>query len=295
MADTDPFGRDKGEDPLAEMGWTSSNAETGAAEVAAPERPDRAARQRARADRVTALLGEGADRAAERLGGTRTAERATGRVPASGSLAGRAPTITGIPGDRPRRRGLGCAFAVVVLLFIGAVGVFVAALVGDAIETVDDALPTLPAPNDAPPSAEPPRGLGRASLLRDENLAPALRRLRRLTKAPRVRLVRLDAGTLLVQSVAPDGTTQFARTTWRGDASVLSTTPGGGAEGFAWSRIDPAAPARIVRAATRGRRPSEFDYLVLTNVPELRWSAFLRAGAGTFLASPDGRRVQRAG
>lgn len=287
MADTDPFGREKDEDPLAEMGWTSSGGpgpQSGPAEVVAAERPDQAARRRQAADRAAARLAAGSERAAARLGASRPAERA--------------PTLAGIPGvPRRRRGGLGCAFAVLVLLFVGSVGAVVFFAVGDVVEEVDDLIPTLPAPSEQPqPSTRnPPAGLERRSLLRGENFGRALRRLERMTNAPRVRFVRLDASALLVQTATAGGQSQLARATWDGETRVVATSPGGAGTGFPWSRIDRAAPGRIVRAATRGRRTSSFDYLVLMSFQELQWSAFLRNGAGRYTAAPDGRRVRRVG
>ena len=88
---------------------------------------------------------------------------------------------------------------------------------------------------------------------------------------------------------------RVARATWNGGGEVLSTSPGGGGgTSFAWSRIDPSAPQRVVRAATRGRGARAIDYLVMTDASGLRWSAFLKGG-GTFSAAPDGSAVSRVG
>ena len=274
MADTDPFGRDKGEDPLAEMGWTAGEtaaAETRPTEVAAPEQPDAAVRRQSR------------------------------RLP---------DAPAGIPGKR-RRSTSGCASAVVVLGFVIAV---FAIGVPTALEAIDEAdteqsdpprgsgIPADPARRGDPDRPErererepvAPRGLERTSMLRRGNLAPALRRLRRITRSDRVDLIRIDAQQVLVTVELRGNRTRLAQATWDGEAEVLSTSAGGGGTSFAWSQVDASAPARIVRAATRGRSSRAFDYLVLIDAAGLRWSAFLKGG-GTFSAPPDGSEVSRVG
>lgn len=265
MADTDPFGRREGEDPLGAMGWSTEGTlapDSGPADVAAPEQPDRAVRRRLR------------------------------RLP---------DAPVGMPGMR-RRSNRGCASAVVVL---GLLAVAVAGGIGSLVDDVDTpgterdeplprpAEPIAPDGQDSPPRA--PRGLERTSMLRRGNLAPALRRLRAITRSDRVDLVRVDAEQVLVTVELGGGGTRLAQARWDGEPEVLSTSPsGGGGSSFAWSDVDPSAPARIVREATRGRASRSLAYLVLIDAAGLRWSAFLKGG-GTFSASPDGREVNRIG
>jgi hypothetical protein len=274
--ETDPFGREKSDDPLAEMGWSSSDSaapDARPAEIAPPEQPDEAVRIADAPVRVS-----------------------TGDAPY------RPPSATGIPGGRRRRTSsVGCIFGVIVLVFIGSIAaVVVPAIIQaiDAVEEIDDVIPrvpTVPAPGTDPGGTQearrPPRGLERDSLLRRQNLARALRRLRAVTRAERVRLLRVDAESVIVQT-ADAGRTQLARMSWDRDAEIVSTSPGGAGTAFPWPRIDPSAPARIVRATTR--RPSSFSYVVLVDAAGLRWSAFLRDGKG-FTASLDGREVRPLG
>jgi hypothetical protein len=274
MPDTDPFGREKGEDPLAAMGWSASDTvapDAGPADVAAPEPARRAARRQAR------------------------------RTP-------RLPAPPRVPRVR-RRSNAGCAFSVVVLGFIVIVATPIVSDVLDAIDSIEEGIdspPNAPTPGPGPRDgaeqrerergrpARPPQGLARGSLLRRENLAAALRRLQRRTGSQRVRLLRVDAQAIFAITVLADGRSRVARATWEGDAEVTTTTPGGGgATSFRWSQVDAAAPARIVRATTRGRS-SRADYLVLLDAAGLRWSLFLKGGA-RYSASLDGRSVTRAG
>ena len=257
MADTDPFGREKTEDPLAEMGWSTEGAiapGAGPADVASPEQADRAVRRR------------------------------TGEVPRVAPPA--------VPGTR-RRRGAGCAFSVVVVGFVIAVFAVVVPTVLDVVDDIDDAIPTVPSPA---PDRPPPRGLEERSMLRRGNLAPALRDLRRITGGSRIALLRVDAESVLVTVLVGGDRMRVARDAWDDEPAVLSTSPAGGVAGtaFAWDDVDASAPNRIVRAATRGRDAREFDYLVLLEGAGLRWSAFVKNGA-RFSASPDGSEVTPAG
>jgi hypothetical protein len=288
MAETDPFGREKSEDPLAEMGWDSSAAATpsaGPADIAPPERPDRAAAR---------VQMPGASSSAP----PRSSYRPKRDIPASG----------GIPGQGSRNVG-GCFLAFIVIVFIGAIALaLLPAIVdeiqkaGDEAERAEPFRPDRDRPGSDRPardrSAGPPRGLASSSLFRRGNLAPVLRKLQRETRGSRIQLVRLDAEDLLITAVA-GGKARFASATWEGDTNVLGPSDATGTlTTFSWSKLDPSAPNRIVRAATRGRRSSSFDYLVLTDPPgptPLGWSGFLRGGNGIVNASPDGRRVRKVG
>ena len=283
MDESDPFGRDKDEDPLAEMGWSRASTpaapETGAAEIAPPERADHAAR--------------------------RTAAPPSRHRPFDPKLT----SSGGIPGQGTRASRTGCLFAIVVLAMIGGIGAAAVPAILDAIDTVEEEIdkvtPTVP---DVPDvgggggggggrerEARPPAGLEQRSMLRRGNLAPALRRLERITRSSRVRLVGIDAEKVIVQTAASGGRTRLAQATWQGEASVLSTSPGGNGTTFSWSQVDASAPNLVARGATRGRRSSSFDYLVLIDAAGLRWSAFLKNGAGTYQAEPDGGGLRKIG
>lgn len=285
MAETDPFGRPKSEDPLAEMGWSDQPAPvsdpviaeaSSSPEIAPPQAPDR--------------TGPPAPPSRYRpMGGASV----PGGLSGAGRTAGR----------------LGCLFALVVLGLLGGIGALVVPAVMDAIdeveEAVEDATPTIPERERGgraerrqgrERAARPPRGLQAASMLRRGNLAPAIRRLQRITKSSRVRLIRIDAQNVIVQTALSGGRTRLAQATWKGEASVLSTSPGGGGGStFSWSQVDLSAPNRIVRAATRGRSSSTFDYLVMIDAAGLRWSAFLKDNRGSFQAQPDGSGVRKIG
>jgi hypothetical protein len=297
MDDTDPFGREKDDDPLAEMGWASGGT------VKPPEGP--------------ADLGTPVPDAAPSTPMTSGSPLGTGIPGQAGPTAPRQtdfrsqyrPAPSGVSGQRRRRRGprmagIGCgAFFVIALAVIGVIAAIVIPAVVDVVDTVEDSIPTIPdTPRDPggrergdTKDARPPSGLERTSLLRRGNLSPALQKLKRVTKSSRVRLLRVDAQRVVVQTAAANGGTKLAQATWDGNVQLLSTSPGGGGTTFPWSRVDPSAPNRIVRATTRGRKASSFDYAVLIDAAGLRWSAFLKTGGGTFQAEPDGSGVHKIG
>ena len=236
MAEVDPFGRAKGEDPLAEMGWSTEGTvapEARPTDVAAPER-------------------------------TR----------------------------RGRRSNAGCAASVPVLGFIVVVFAIVVPNVLDASDTADEGGDRTPTPRV---QVAPPQGLDARSMLRRGNLAPAVRDLRRVTEGIELGTLRVDAQSVQVSVLIPGNRMRIARTTWDGEPRVLATAAAGGVAGiaFPWQDADLSAPARIVRATTRGR-PRSFDYAVLIEGAGLRWSAHLKDGT-QFTASPDGREVTRVG
>jgi hypothetical protein len=275
MEERDPFGRDKDEDPLAEMGWSSGERTdplAGPADIATPELPDEAVRAQA-AEPATAPPGA-----------------APPRAPAP-----RRPVEPGAPQRLPtpaRRRGLagfGCVFSLVVLTFIIGIGAIVVSAV---IEAVDDEIDSV-LPRPVPPEGEAPQGLERGSLLRRRNLAPALDRLHSLAESAGVRFLRVAPDRIEIMVALNGGRSRLLQARWDGSARVISTSPGGGGDIFRWPRINPSAPRRIVTATT-GDRPQRFDYAVLSTAGGLRWAAFLKDGTG-FTATPDGRRVTPLG
>ena len=108
--------------------------------------------------------------------------------------------------------------------------------------------------------------------------------------------LRIDARSVQVTVLLSGNRMSVARATWDGEPEVITTAEAGGVAGiaFPWSDVDPSAPARIARAATRGRRAEAFDHAVLLEAAGLRWSAFLKDGT-QLSALPDGREVTRVG
>lgn len=226
-------------------------------------------------------------------------------------LAGLGSHPAGVPGGRPPRRGrLTAAVATAVVIAGVAVGLVALTAGSDpvtsssssttsstsastvAFEAEEDPAPETPSEPAKPAEpAKPPTGLQKGSLLRPANLEVALRRLKATAKG-RPRTVRVEAERVDIQVILLDGRMRNAQATWDGEVRNISTTPTpiGGLKGFAWGKIDPAAPRRLVRSATgRERKPaSAFNYAVLLDISGLRWSAFLKNGAA-FSASSSGR------
>ena len=281
MEERDPFGREKGDDPLEDMGWSASEAappDAGPADIAAPEQPDDAAKRQVTHED---LPGVPSDRI--------STPPPTGPAPKRDHRADYRPA----PGQQRRVRGCaaaGCLLPIIVLVFVIAIGaVVIGGLISSVDDELDDIVPTVP---DGP-SGEAPQGLEPKSMLLRGNLAPALRRIQREAGTNRLRFLRISADRVDAQAAIDDGRTRLLQATWDGKVRVIATTPGGGPANFTFSDVNASAPRRIVTAST-GKRPERFDYLVLIDATGLRWSAFLKNGTH-FTASPDGRDVSRVG
>src|SRR4051794_12937116 len=188
----------------------------------------------------------------------------------------------------PRRRGGGIA-AVFGLVVVGAV---VFAIIGIAGSNTSIHLPKIPKP-DFPTTAKPPKGLDAKSMLRRGNLAPALRKIQDAVGG-KPRLVRIEAERVDVQVVADKQLVQV-QMRWDSDTpDVFSRSPSPLDTGFSWSKVNPSAPARIVRATTKSGHAGDFQYAVLLDAAGLRWSAYTATGGG-FLADTKGRGVKPIG
>jgi hypothetical protein len=189
---------------------------------------------------------------------------------------------------RGRRRGRGF-IALLVLLSIGvaaAGGIFsLGQMAGDAVDdlqgAIREAVPTAVAP--------PPTGNEAGSLLRTRDLKAAL------AKLPPGDIVLLRVAPERIDAQIADGD-QMQIVQVRADGGVTTVTSPAGNPGRA-VKVDPAAPARIVRTAARraGRDPDDVAYLVLTRFgPRAEWQLFFGDGLH-FSASAGGKKVRRIG
>jgi hypothetical protein len=147
-----------------------------------------------------------------------------------------------------------------------------------------------PAAPPAPPA--PPAGLSRASLIRRENLSPALDRMRRGGLGRLVSL-RVAAERVDAQLVTRDGRLRNIQITSAGELLKLSLSGRGFGfvQSMAFGDVDPSAPQRLVRAVAqrRGVSPRKVDYLVVSRFgTSITWNLFLRSGA-RFQGDASGR------
>lgn len=284
MADLDPFGRRKGEDPLASLGWNNEGAAD--AEPAPEFRADERATEPERPQRPTR---------------EHRPTRQRQRGPREGSQAVRAV------------RGL-VLLGIVVAVAGAAIASFVSSGVDKVERFVDDLTtprvtpaspdpevsagrdqPTLAPPPAARP-AGPPVGLGRGSLLRPYAFGAALRKLRnggygRLTNL-RVAPERIDAtlltkaGALRHLQIVPGGAVRQFGTGSTGFSGVPTMSLQG---------ISAAAPQRLTRAAAEraGIQPSRVNYLVYTQFAgTTQWNVYFKGGQ-IFSADASGRITRR--
>jgi hypothetical protein len=259
MSERDPFGREHGEDPLAELGWRTP--------AASPQEPSE---------------GPAAEEAVSEPQPA-PAPALTAGTPLASPTGGWAPLVR----RRRSRGGLRLTWALLRLLLVGAViaaifGVMVGVgdRLGGAIESA------------TPPTPVPPRGLDGASLLRPTNLRKALAQMR---GDGRVQSVKVSPANLEVRLVNARHRVVWTVPAV-GDAQRLSEPPyDPHGTTIRFSQIDPAAPSRLARAAaTRARRDvRDVEGLVLLlQVGRPRW--VLTFGGGLkFTADRHGRHVER--
>lgn len=195
------------------------------------------------------------------------------------------PPMSPTPRRRRRAGGFVSLIFLASLAVVGAGAFFTLNEAEDAIDgikgAIREAVPTAVAP--------PQEGTAEGSLLRTRDLRAAL--------------AKLPAGDVLLLRVAPeridaqiaDGN-EMKIVQVRADGGVTTVTAPVGSPGRP-VKVDPAAPARIVRTATRraNRDPSDVSYLVLTRFgPRAEWQLFFTDGLH-FSASASGKKVRRVG
>jgi len=181
-----------------------------------------------------------------------------------------------------------------VLITIG--GIVVAAIV--AVNVAEDEItregPTVGRPQTLAENA--PRGLERASLVRRENFARALRRLRE-ERLGKLRSIRVAPERIDVQILTPGGRLLSAQL--RHDGELQRFGASGSGFGFVdtvpYGRVNTAAPERLTRAGARrlGRSTKSIDYLAyVAGTGEIAWGAFFKGG-GHVQGDQAGRFLRR--
>jgi hypothetical protein len=256
MSDRDAFGREKGEDSLAGMGWKSSagSATPKAATTPAPAKP------------------------------TMTA----GDLPPDGP----APAWT--PGPRRssvRRRRRGAVGVIVPLFVIG----FIALAIGGTITAFNagsDALDGIASRIDSATdgTATPSTARTGASLMNRKALKAALAKL----PQGQIELLRL-APDRLNANVIVDGRMHVVQVSAGGDVSDITTPATGRDAPIAVNTAAPMRIARTA-AKRAGRRPSDVDYLVLIHIlGKDQWQLYFKDDALHYAASANGKRVHKVG
>ncbi len=297
MGETDAFGREKGEDPLAGLGWHSEQP----ADQPPPPTP-----------------------AQRRSGGADSAPPPAHAAPPPEPNADPPPQRRERPrrtqpGAGPRPAGAVRALVLVALVFGGG-ALALAGLGTQAVDRAERFVQSLttpagpssgaPAPAGQTGAAErtassstgrapsEPRGVARGSLLRPFAFGKAVRTLRaggygRLTSM-RVAPQRIDAilrtksGGLRVVQIGPDGAARVLSSRGSGFSNVPT---------LSLAAIDGGAPDRLTRAAAKrlGKPTSHVSYLVYSQLGGAgRWTAFFRSGE-TFAGDARGRIARRIG
>jgi hypothetical protein len=145
------------------------------------------------------------------------------------------------------------------------------------------------------PEAAAPVGLQAGSLIRPNELRRALAQLRG-RKIGRIETMRLASERIDAALISSGGRMRSVQLRHDGAFQEFASTPGlGHFETIPWARLDPAAPARLVRqAARRLNRPVDrIDYLVPSLIQgRVIWGAYFKGGQ-IFQGDARGRLFRR--
>jgi hypothetical protein len=212
---------------------------------------------------------------------------------------------TGIPSTpKPRRvrrgrRGFGCLFSLVFLgvILVGPI-IAIVSFVGDTSDSVrraiDDATKGLPNSQD---NAPPPQGLGGRSMIRAQNLGPALNKIRTTTPG--------KVGMLVIRADRIDATLVSRRTRtsqvsldYKGTMNSTQTQSAGVAQDtVAWDAIDPNVPQRLARAGAGKAGANDINYVIarpptVFQTGKVAWYAYYNSGR-IIEADAGGKPVRR--
>jgi len=260
----DAFGREKGEDSLAGMGWSSSMGSSSATPTPTP----------------TPIPAQPA--------------MSAGDLPPNGP----APAWTPGPRQSYTRRRRRSAFGVIVPLFV--IG-FIALGVGGSIfafnagsDALDDFTSTIDAATNSTTTTTTSTGrkggASGTSLINAKALKAALAELPKGD----VELLRL-APDRLNANVIVDGKMHVVQVTAGGEVTDI-VTPATGRD--APIKVNSAAPMRIARTAAKraGRPVSEIDYLVLIHIlGKDEWQLYFKGDNLHYAASANGKKVHKVG
>jgi hypothetical protein len=250
MSERDAFGREQGEDTLADMGWNSS-VRPQAAPAPAPQ-----------------------------------ATFTAGDLPPDG------PPPAWTPGPRQTyvRRRRRSAFGVIVPLFVIAIfavgigGVVTAFNAGS--DALDGITSSIESSTNGTATTTPSDG---TTLIDAKALASALDKL----PAGDIQMLRV-APERINANISVNGKLHVVQVTAGGDVSDVTTPADGQGDSV---KVNPAAPARIVRTAAKraGRRPSDLNYLVLMHLAgKDEWQLFFADGTH-YAGSAGGTKVRKVG
>jgi hypothetical protein len=281
MPKYDAFGREIGEDTLAS--WREQETP-----VAQPAEEERAEPEPAvTADEATVTIGEPIVIQAEPV---RPPPDAAGDAPPAAAPDPERVIRVQMPRSG-RRRPRVVSRLILLLVVLGIAGTF-AVNVGREIE---DAIDDVPGFTPPAPEAAPPVGLQAGSLIRPGELRRALAELRS-KQLGRVQSLRLAPERIDAALLSQDGALKSVQLRHDGDFQEFSSTPGlGHLEAIPWSRLNPAAPARLVRqAARRMNEPADqINYLVPSLIGgKVIWGAYFKGGQ-IFQGDARGRLFRR--
>lgn len=303
MPEYDAFGREIGEDTLADTGWstTDSSGQAASAPVPAPPPPPQAFQT-----------------------GDPLAPPPPPPPPRPPSPAQQVAEAgfrdLGAPKLYKPKRGLGCGGVVGLVIVLAVIGSVVAGAIAvfnaaeTAVDSATDFIPKFPTvtvpgssggstttespaePDKPAKPAKPPVGLRKGSLIKQANFSKAMRQLR-AAKLGSLRTLRVAPERIDVQLVTKGGALRSVQLRPGGVLQKFGpATPGfGHLDTFEYSKVNSAAPERLTKAAARklGKGADGVNYLVLFDFTgTTTWGVFFKNGAN-FQADGAGNITRR--
>ena len=177
---------------------------------------------------------------------------------------------------RPPRRRRGLAALLVAGAVVAAIAWGASVVVVKVEDGIDGVIGSIP-------DAAAPTGLQDTSLILRANFADALATLRK-SGLGRPFSLRLAPDRIDATLIGEGGRMHQVQVDAEGELRELGSSAGPARRTIAFSRIDPAAPERLVRggAERAGVRARRIDYLVLSAVQPQSWSAHFKGGKIVF-------------
>ena len=215
--------------------------------------------------------------------------RKTGENPLEQQPAPAEPVAAPAPATPAPRatKAFPVALAAAVVVVIASIGLAISFLAGSSEDgaggpvtveggpvTVEEAPPAAPG---EPPAPDPV--VDRGSLFDRPLLARAVKALR-VAELGRPISLRVAAERIDAQLITSKGLLRTVQIGLDGEPRELNATQAGPVPSMPWSAVDPAAPHRLIRAATEREKRSaaDVDYLVLIGLDKPTWGLFFKGG-----------------
>jgi hypothetical protein len=203
--------------------------------------------------------------------------------PPSPTEPARRPTVAIPRSGRRNRSGFGClvGFVILAAIVVGPV-IAIVSFVSDTADEIKRNIPNFD-PGTADDTAPPPQGLGARSMIRAQNLGPALRQIRAMDRGKLGDLTvwadRVDATLVTRRTREQSVVVTYSGEVRKGDAHDVGIPQ----ETIAWGDVDPKIPEKLARAAAGKAGADDINYVIarpptVFDDGKLTWIAYYKSG-----------------